>query len=122
MYVQTEGRVDMQKLSYAFRLVFGTAGFFLLFVFDFLWIFIALALFSLGLIVFPSALLGMLDVVVVTTDLGLPVLAVGGLGAILLGGGLCLGAVLLCQASLNRLRAFRKGTEWKKRRLRNEET
>ncbi len=112
----------MQKLSYAIRIFFGTAGFFLLFILNFLFIFLALAVFSLGLIVFPASILGMLDLIVITTDLGLPVLTFGGLGGIFLGSGMCLCAVFSCNGSLNRLRYFRKGTEWKKRRLRNEET
>lgn len=111
----------MRKLSYAFRLFFGTAGFFLLFILNFLFIFLALAVFSLGLIVFPASVLGMLDILVITTDLGLPVLMLGGLGGIFLGGGMCLCAAFFCIGSVNRLRYFRKGTEWKKRRLKNEE-
>lgn len=110
----------MKRLSYVFRLIFGTAGFFLLFVLNFLCIFTALLLFSLGLIVFPASILGMLDILVITTDLGLPVLIAGGLGAFLLGCGLSLSEVFLGRFSVNRLRYFRKGTQWKKRRLYNE--
>ncbi len=110
----------MKKISYAFRLFIGFIGFILLFLLNFIYIFCALGFLSLGLIVFPSSLLGMLGVIVVTTDLGLPVLAVLGAGLMLLGGGMCLGAAFVCPASLNRLHYFRKGTEWRKRRLKDE--
>ncbi len=111
----------MKRLSYVFRLFFGGAGFFLLFIFDFIFIFSALAILSLGLVVFPGSLLGIFDVLPVITDWGLPVLMLGGLGGILLGIGMCLSAVFVCIGSVNLLHSFRKGTEWKKKRLDNDE-
>ncbi len=111
----------MKRIGYIFRLFFGGTAFFLLFIFDFIFIFLALAIFSLGLIVFPSAVLGMLDVLVITTDIGLLSLALGGIGGLLLGGGMCFASIFLCIGSVNRLRYFRKGTEWKHRRLMDSE-
>lgn len=111
----------MKKLSYAVRIFFGIIGFTLLFLLNFLYIFLALGFLSLGLIVFPSALLGMLEVIIITADSGLPVLAVFGMGLILLGGGMCFGMAFVCPASLKRFQRFCKGTEWRKRRLRDEE-
>ncbi len=110
----------MKRLSYILRLIFGATAFFLLFILDFICVFTALLLFSAGLIVFPASILGMLDILVITTDLGLPVLMAGGFGAILLGGGLGLSAVFLSRFSVNQLKYFRKGTQWKKRRLNDE--
>lgn len=110
----------MKRLSYILRLILGAMVFFLLFILDFLCVFTALLLFSTGLIVFPASILGMLDILVITTDLGLPVLMTGGFGAILLGGGLGLSAVFLSRFSVNQLKYFRKGTQWRKRRLNDE--
>ncbi|MBQ8411809.1 MAG: hypothetical protein IJX15_08805 [Ruminiclostridium sp.] len=110
----------MKKLSYTVRIFFGIIGFTILFLLNFLYIFLALGFLSLGLIVFPASLLGMLDVIIVTTDLGLPVLAAAGIGFILLGGGMCFGAAFVCPGSLKRFHWFCKGTEWRKRRLRDE--
>ncbi len=107
----------MKEFFYILRLVFGAIGFFLLFILDFLCIFTALLLFSVGLIVFPASILGMLDILVITTDLGLPVLMAGGLGSALLGAGLGLSAVFFSRFCVYKLRYFRKGTQWKKRRL-----
>ena len=111
----------MRRFGFYLRLIVGTAGFLLLFAADFLLIFFALAFFSLGLIVFPSALLGMLDALIIITDIGLPALALSGLGVFLLGAGLCLTAGIACYKSFKLLCSFRKGTEWRERRLKDEQ-
>ncbi|MBQ7834876.1 MAG: hypothetical protein IJ385_03755 [Ruminiclostridium sp.] len=111
----------MQRFGFCLRLIVGMAGFFMLFIADFLLIFFALAVFSLGLIVFPSALLGIFGIVIIITDVGLPALALLGLGAILFGAGLCLTAGIACYNSFMLLCSFRKGTEWRERRLRDEQ-
>jgi len=105
----------MKKLCRILRLFFGRTGFFILFLLNFLYIFIALGLFSFGLIVFPSALLGILGVLVIITDIGLPVLLIGGLGLLVLGAGLCGSIPFVCSASVNRLHYFRVGSEWRKK-------
>lgn len=110
----------MKKFLYLLRLIFGTIGFFLLFILNFIYIFVSLLTLSLGLIIFPCALLGMTDILVVTGDFGLPVLFIGGLGAFILGGGMCMGAFFVCKGSLNRFNAFNKGNFWRKKRLRDE--
>ena len=112
---------SMQRFGFCLRLIVGMAGFFMLFIADFLLIFFALAVFSLGLIVFPSALLGIFGIVIIITDVGLPALALLGLGAILFGAGLCLTAGIACYNSFMLLCSFRKGTEWRERRLRDEQ-
>lgn len=118
--LKQEGNL-MQKFGFCLRLIVGTAGFFMLFIADFLFIFFALAVFSLGLIVFPAALLGMFGAVIIITDIGLPVLAISGAGTVLLGAGLCLAAGIACYNSFNLLCSFRKGTQWRERRLRDEQ-
>lgn len=111
----------MNKLKLYFRIISGIIGFTALFLLVFLYIFAALALFSAGVIIFPSALLGIIGAVDIITDMGLPVMGALGLGMILLGGGMCLGAVFVCPAPVKRLQSFIKGTEWQKRRLYDEE-
>lgn len=111
----------MKKAGYYFRLVSGVFGFLILFLLNFLYIFCALGLLSAGLIVFPSAILGTIGAVAVITDMGLPVMAALGLGLILLGGGMCLGTAVVCPASVNLMHRFMKATEWRKRRLYDEE-
>jgi len=105
----------MKRAKNFFRLFWGRIGFFLLFVLNFLYIFCSLGLFSFGLIISPVALLGILDILVIITDVGLPVLLVGGIGVLLLGGGMCLGIPFICKSSLNRLHYFRVGSEWRRR-------
>lgn len=111
----------MKKAAYYLRLFFGKIGFIILFFLNFIFIFTALGVFALGLIVFPTAFLGLIGVLPVISSLGLPVLLMGGIGMILFGGGMCLGAVFMCRASVNSLHYFRKGMWWKKRRLKDEE-
>lgn len=110
----------MRRFSFYLRLFFGAVGFILLFLLLFICIFLSLGIFSLGLIVFPASLLGIFDVLIITTDLGLPVLIPAGLGAIMLGGGLCIAAAFACMKALGRYNSFCKGTEWRKRRLYDE--
>lgn len=112
----------MRKIVSILRLFFGRTGFFLLFILNFLYIFISLGLFSFGLIVFPASILGILGVLVIVTDIGLPVLMTGGLGILLLGGGMCGMIPFLCRACVNRLHYFRVGTEWRKKAEEDEET
>lgn len=112
----------MKKAGYFFRLVSGIFGFIMLFLLIFLYIFTALGLLSAGLIVFPSALLGIMGALDIITDVGLPVLCMLGMGMLLLGGGMCLGTAVVCPAAVNRLHSFIKGTQWRKRRLYDEES
>lgn len=110
----------MRRLGFNLRLFFGAIGFILLFLLLFIGIFLSLGVFSLGLIVFPASLLGIFDVLIITTNLGLPVLAAAGLGAVMLGGGLCIAMAFACMGALSRYNSFCKGTEWRKRRLDDE--
>ncbi len=114
-------RAEMKKSGYYFRLISGIFGFAVLFLLIFLYIFAALALFSAGIIIFPSALLGMAGALDIITDMGLPAMGALGLGMTLLGGGMCLGAVFVCTAPVKRLQSFIKSMEWRKRRLWDEE-
>ena len=110
----------MKKSGYYFRLISGIFGFVLLFLLIFLYIFTALALFSAGVIIFPSALLGIMGVLDIITDMGLPAMAALGLGMLLLGCGMCLGAAFVCTSPVKRLQSFIKSMEWRKRRLHDE--
>ncbi len=116
-----EMSAEMKKGGYYFRLVSGIFGFTVLFLLIFLYIFTALALFTAGLIIFPSALFGIAGAVDIITDIGLPAMGMLGLGMILLGGGMCLGSVFVCTAPVKRLQSFIKGMVWRKRRLYDEE-
>ncbi len=111
----------MKKFSYYFRIFSGVTGFVILFLLIFLYIFTALGLFSAGIIVFPSALLGMTGALDIITDIGLPAMALSGLGAGMLGSGMCLGTAVICSSAMKLLRSFMKSTEWQKRRLDDEE-
>ena len=111
----------MKKAGYYFWLISGIFGFLLLFLLNFLYIFCALGLLSAGLIIFPSALLGVIGAVAVITDIGLPVLAALGLGFMFVGGGMCLGTAFVCPASISLMHRFAKAMEWRRRRLYDEE-
>lgn len=111
----------MKKAGWYFRLFSGAFGFVMLFLLIFLYIFAALGLLSAGLIIFPSALLGIAGALDIITDVGLPVLGMLGLGMLLLGGGMCLGTAFICPASVNRLHSFMKSMEWRERRLYDED-
>ena len=59
----------MKKALYCLYIFFGALAFFLLFLLNFLYIFVALGLLSLGLIAFPSSLLGAAGIINIVTDL-----------------------------------------------------
>lgn len=110
----------MKKTRYYGFLILGTAGMAALFLLNFLYLFLALGLFSLGLIAVPAALLGAADVIHITTDLPFPSLLFVSSGILLLGFGMCLGAFVVCPASVSRLRCLRVRFGWKKRRCGDE--
>ena len=111
----------MKKMKLYFRLFSGIAGFALLFLLIFLYIFVSLGLFSAGVIIFPAALLGITGIVDIITDIGLPVMAMLGLGTAMTGVGMCLGTAVICPASVKLLQNFIKSTQWQKWRLYDEE-
>ncbi len=106
----------MKKLRYYIFLIFGTAGMSALFLLVFAYLFLSLGTFSLGLIAAPAALLGPAGVIHITTDLPPAALLSVSLGLLLLGFGMCLGALIVCPAALECFRRFRVRLGWKKRR------
>ena len=110
----------LKKIGYYLYFIGGSLGLVLLFLLNFCYLFIAAGLTALGIIAFPSALLGLIGFLTVITDLGVvPLLLISG-GALLLGGGLCLGAVTVCPASLSVLHRFRVSLGYRKERVYNE--
>ncbi len=110
----------MKKTGYYLYFIGGYSGLLLLFLLNFCYLFTAVGLTALGLIAFPSSVLGLFGILTVITDLGtLPLLLISG-GALLLGGGLCLGAVAVCPASLSLLHRFRISLGYRKERVYNE--
>lgn len=110
----------LKKLGYYLYFIGGSLGLLLLFLLNFCYLFIAAGLTALGIIAFPSVLLGIIGFLTVITDLGtLPLLLISG-GALLLGGGLCLGTVTVCPASLSLLHRFRVSLGYRKERVYNE--
>lgn len=107
----------MKKAAYCLYIFFGAFGFFLLFLLNFLYIFVALGLLSLGLIAFPSSLLGAAGIINIVTDLsGMSLMLISG-GALLTGLGMCLCAAGLCSGSLGLFRRFLKRAGFKRQAL-----
>ena len=107
----------MKKAAYCLYIFFGGIGFFLLFLLNFLYIFVALGLLSLGLIAFPSSLLGSAGIINIVTDLSSGALMLISGGALLTGLGMCLGAAGLCPKSLELFRRFLKRAGFKRQAL-----
>ena len=119
LYELKEG-AGLKKLGYYLYFIGGSLGLVLLFLLNFCYLFIAAGLTALGIIAFPSVLLGIIGFLTVITDLGtLPLLLISG-GSLLLGGGLCLGTVKVCPASLSLLHRFRVSLGYRKERVSDE--
>lgn len=99
----------------------GRIGSVLLFVIAACYVFTALGLFSLGIVAFPSVLLGRLGILTVTSDIsGGALLMISG-GVLLLGTGMCLGAVPVCASFYGIFRRFLKSSAVRRERAYNEE-
>lgn len=110
----------MKRLSYYLYLIGGIMGLSLLFLINFLYIFTAIGLTVLGIIAFPSVLLGTMGVVTIITDLEtLPLLLIS-MGILLLGAGMCFGTAALCPGSLNLLHRFTVTLGYKRKQAENE--
>lgn len=110
----------MKRLSYYLYLFGGITGFCLLFLLNFIYIFIAIGLTVLGIIAFPSVLLGIMGVITIITDLGtLPLLLISA-GFLFLGAGMCMGTAALCPGSLSLLHRFTVTLGYKRKRAENE--
>ena len=92
------------KRKYRLWTAAGRIGGTVLFLLTVCYIFAALGIFSLGLIVFPSALLGRLGILTVTSDLDSFALMLICGGILLLGTGMSLCIIPLCGALVGRLK------------------
>ena len=94
--------------KYRARIAASRTGGVILFLLTACYIFAALGLFSLGLIIFPSAMLGKLGLLTVMSDIApLALILISG-GVLLLGTGMCLCIVPLCRALVGRLKRIEK--------------
>lgn len=107
--------VYMKKTSYYLYAFFGRVGIGLLFLLDFIYVFTAIGLFALGIIVFPCSALGVVGVLSVVSDIAFFPLLLMSLGVLLLGLGMCLGIFPVCRSTLTTLRRFMKSSEHKRR-------
>ena len=99
----------------------GRAGMVLLFAFTACYVFAALGFFSLGIVTFPSALLGHFGMLTVTSDIAPDALLLITGGILLLGGGLSFGIIPLCAASYDIFRRFVKSSALRRERMYNNE-
>ena len=79
-----------------------------LFILTACYIFVSLGVLSLGLIVFPSAMLGRLGLLTVTSDISQTALIMLCGGTLLLGTGMCLCIIPICAALITKLKKIRK--------------
>lgn len=111
---------NVKGLGYYLFLFGGITGLCLLFLLNFIYIFLAIGLTVLGLIALPSVLLGLMGVITVITDLPmLPLLLISS-GILLLGSGMCMGAASLCPGSLNLLHRFTVALGYRRKRAEDE--
>lgn len=110
----------MKRLGYYLYLFGGITGLCLLFLLNFLYIFVATGLTVLGIITFPSVLLGIMGIITIITDLGALPLFLISVGFLFLGAGMCMGTATLCPASLNLLHRFTVTLGYKRKRAEDE--
>ena len=93
----------------------------LLFVCVFLYLFMSIGLFVLGMIALPSSLLGAMGVLTVVTDLsGTALLLISG-GILLVGAGMCVGAAVVCPAAFRVYKRTEKTARLKKEKASEED-
>lgn len=99
------------KHGYRLRAAAGRVGGALLFLLTVCYIFAALGALTLGLIVFPSVLLGRLGMLTVTSDLAPGALLLISGGILLLGAGMSLCIIPICGALIGRLKRISRKAE-----------
>ncbi len=110
------------KTGYRLRTTAGRIGGALLFLLTGCYIFVSLGIFSLGLIAFPSALLGRLGLLTVISDLApLALMLISG-GILLLGTGMSLCIIPVCAALTGRLKRISRTAEILGKKAAYEET
>ena len=110
----------MKRLSYYLYLFGGITGLCLLFLLNFIYIFLAIGLTVLGIIAFPSVLLGLMGVITVITDLSTLSLLLISLGILFLGAGMCMGTAAVCPGSLSLLHRFTVSLGYRRKRAEDE--
>ncbi len=90
--------------KYRLRIAAGRFAGTILFLLTACYIFISLGVLSLGLIVFPSAMLGQLGFLTVTRDISQPALLLLCGGALLLGTGMSLCIIPICASLIEKLK------------------
>lgn len=102
-----------KNTAYNLSLPFAVLGFAVLFALIFCYIVCGAAIFSLGLMTLPCALLHMLGVLFVATDLSVMSLALIGGGCLLFGAGMLLGTASVCPSGVRLLHRYMR---WRRRR------
>ena len=87
----------------------------------FVYLFLSIGLFVLGIIVLPSALLGFAGVLTVVTDLSRTALLLISGGILLTGAGMCLGAAAVCRKAFGFYQRISKTARIKKEKASEEE-
>ncbi len=100
---------------------FGRIGLALLFALTACYVFAALGLLSLGIVAFPSVLLGRLGILTVTSDIQSGALLFLSAGALLLGAGMSFGVIPVCRAAYGVLVRFGKRSAVRRERAYNDE-
>ena len=97
------------------------AGGVMIFALTACYVFAALLLLSLGIVTFPSVMLGKLGFLTVTTDLSEPVMMIGSAGVFLVGLGMCLCMFPVCVKAYSTVSGMIKRAEIRRKRIRDEE-
>lgn len=102
-----------RKTAVSLSLPLAAVGFAVLFVLIFCYILCAAAIFSLGLLTVPAALLHILGVLFIASDLSVASLLLTGGGFLLLGAAMLLGTASLCPRCVG---LFHRYARWTRRR------
>ncbi|MCR4779695.1 MAG: hypothetical protein K5876_01225 [Ruminiclostridium sp.] len=110
------------KHGYRLRTAAARIGGAVLFLLTVCYIFAALGILSLGLIAFPSVLLGRLGLLTVTSDLAPAALMLISSGILLVGAGMSLCIIPICSALINRLKSISRTVGILRKKASNETT
>ena len=113
--------VTLSKTKVFLRNTAEYAGGVMIFLLTAVYVFAALGLFSLGLVTFPSVMLGRLGFLTVSSDLSQPALVLGSAGVFLLGTGMCLCIIPVCSAMTGAVANIIKRSDIRRKRILYEE-
>ena len=111
----------MSRKENILRSVCGIIAGTLLFALTVCYVFVSLGLLALGIVTFPSVMLGRLGLVTVTTDLAEPVMLLGSAGVLLIGLGMSLCIFPVCAKAYGTVSDMIKRAEIRRKRILNEE-